>query len=83
MNAISTTEAHDNFPDIISRAEYQGERILIHRNGKPIVAIIGLDDLRLLEAVEDAIDSEIMRRAIEKNDGFTTLEEIVTKRENE
>jgi prevent-host-death family protein len=83
MTGISATEARANFQDLINRAEYKGERIVIHRHGKAVVAIIGLDDLRLLEAAEDAIDSETLRRAIEENDGFTTLDTISTKRGNE
>ena len=83
MTGISATEARANFQELINRAEYKGERIVIHRHGKAVAAIIGLDDLRLLEAAEDAIDSEALRHAIEENDGFTTLDTISTKRGNE
>lgn len=83
MSVISATEARANFPDIMNRAEYGGERILIQRHGKAAVAIISINDLRLLEAIEDAIDSAKLRRAIEENEGFTTIEEIIAKRPNE
>ena len=83
MTIINATEAHANFQDLIDRAEYRGERILIQRHGKSVVAIIGLDDLKLLEAVEDAIDSAQLRPAIEENDGFTTLDTIIAHRGNE
>lgn len=83
MTSISATEACANFQELINRAEYRGERIVIQRHGKAVVAIIGLDDLKLLEAAEDAIDSEALRRAIEENDGFTTLDAITEKRGNE
>ncbi|TAE61728.1 MAG: type II toxin-antitoxin system Phd/YefM family antitoxin [Nostocales cyanobacterium] len=83
MSVISASEARANFPDIINRAEYRGERILIQRHGKPAVAIISIEDLKLLEAIEDAIDSAKLRRAIEENTGFTTIEEIIAKRPNE
>ncbi|MBW4631283.1 MAG: type II toxin-antitoxin system Phd/YefM family antitoxin [Iphinoe sp. HA4291-MV1] len=83
MTVVSATEARANFQELINRAEYKGERILIQRHGKAVVAIIGLEDLRLLEAIEDAIDSAELRRAIEQNDGFTTLEAIVASRGNE
>lgn len=82
MTAISATEARANFQELINRAEYKGERIVIERHGKAVVAIIGLDDLRLLEAMEDAMDSEVLRRAIAENDGFTTLDAITEKRGN-
>ncbi|KAB8314102.1 type II toxin-antitoxin system Phd/YefM family antitoxin [Tolypothrix campylonemoides VB511288] len=83
MSVVSATEARANFQELINRAEYKGERILIQRHGKPVVAIINLEDLRLLEAIEDAIDSAELRRAVEQNDGFTTLEAIIASRGDE
>jgi prevent-host-death family protein len=83
MTFISATDARANFQDLVNRAEYRGERIVIQRHGKPVVAIIGLDDLKLLEAIEDAIDSAELRRAVAENDDFTTLEEIIAKRGDE
>ncbi|MGD1912963.1 MAG: type II toxin-antitoxin system Phd/YefM family antitoxin [Rivularia sp. (in: cyanobacteria)] len=80
MTPISATEARANFQSLISRAEYKGERILIQRHGKPVVAIIGLEDLKRLEALDDEIDSAALRQAVEQNDGFTTLEEITAAR---
>jgi prevent-host-death family protein len=83
MTGISATEARANFQELISRAEYKGERIVIERHGKAVVAIINLNDLKLLEAIEDAMDSEALRLAVEQNDGFTTLGAITEKRGNE
>ncbi|NJM71449.1 MAG: type II toxin-antitoxin system Phd/YefM family antitoxin [Scytonema sp. RU_4_4] len=83
MTVVSATEARANFQELINRAEYKGERILIQRHGKAVGAIIGLEDLRLLEAIEDAIDSAELRHAVEQNDGFTTLEAIIASRRDE
>ncbi|MGF1672766.1 MAG: type II toxin-antitoxin system Phd/YefM family antitoxin [Rivularia sp. (in: cyanobacteria)] len=80
MATFSATEARANFQSLISRAEYKGERMIIQRHGKPVVAIIGLEDLKKLEAIDDAIDSAKLRHAVEQNDGFTTLEEITATR---
>ncbi|BAY78406.1 MAG: type II toxin-antitoxin system Phd/YefM family antitoxin [Nostoc sp. ChiSLP01] len=80
---ISATEARANFQELINRVEYKGERIIIERHGKAVVAMVGLEDLKRLEALEDAIDSELLRQAIAENDGFTTLEAIMQERENE
>ncbi|MFN6513438.1 MAG: type II toxin-antitoxin system Phd/YefM family antitoxin [Nostoc sp. CreGUA01] len=82
-DAISATEARANFQELINRVEYRGERIVIERHGKAVVAMVGLKDLKRLEALEDAIDSELLRRAVAENDGFTTLEAILQERENE
>ncbi|MFL9458619.1 MULTISPECIES: type II toxin-antitoxin system Phd/YefM family antitoxin [Nostocales] len=83
MTVISASDARANFQEIINRVEYGGERILIQRHGKTAVAVIGLEDLKRLQALEDAIDSDELRRAVEENDGFTTLESIIASRGDE
>ena len=83
MTVISASDARANFQEILNRVEYGGERILIQRHGKTAVAVIGLEDLKRLQALEDAIDSNELRRAVEENDGFTTLESIIASRGDE
>ncbi|RAM49490.1 MAG: type II toxin-antitoxin system prevent-host-death family antitoxin [Hapalosiphonaceae cyanobacterium JJU2] len=78
-NSISATEARANLQELINRVEYGRERIVIERHGKAVVAMIGLEDLKRLEALEDAINSEQLRRAVAENDGFTTLEAVVAR----
>jgi hypothetical protein len=51
--------------------------------GKAVVAMINFEDLKLLEAIEDAVDSATLRRAINQNEGFTTIETIIAKRGDE
>ncbi|MBP5971726.1 type II toxin-antitoxin system Phd/YefM family antitoxin [Brasilonema sp. CT11] len=79
-DTVSATEARANFQELINRVEYKGDRIVIERHGKAVVAIVGLEDLKRLEALEDFIDSEQLRHAIAQNDGFVTLESIINSR---
>lgn len=55
-DTVSATEARANFQELINRVEYKGDRIVIERHGKAVVAIVGLEDLKRLEALEDFID---------------------------
>ena len=80
-STISTVEAHANLQDVINRVEHGGERIVIERYGKAAVAIVTLDDLKRLEDLEDLIAERQLQQAIEQNNGFTTLEAIIRKRE--
>ncbi|BAZ65395.1 hypothetical protein NIES4106_01330 [Fischerella sp. NIES-4106] len=82
-NSISATEARANLQELINRVEYGRERIVIERHGKAAVAMIGLEDLKRLEALEDAINSQQLRRAVAENDGFTTLEAVIANYEHE
>lgn len=80
MTSTSVSEARNNFPELLNRVGYGQERILIERHGKPVAAIISVEDLKRLEAIEDAIDSALLRRAVQENDGFVTLESIIANR---
>lgn len=50
--SISSKEAKDSWGDTISRVQYGKERITITKKGKAAVALVSLDDLRLLEEIE-------------------------------
>jgi prevent-host-death family protein len=80
MATTTVSDARKNFPDLVNRVGYKKERILIERHGKPVAAIVSLEDLERLEAMEDAIDSEVLRRAVQENEGFVTLESIIASR---
>src|SRR4029079_5718045 len=54
MATMTVAEAKNRFSDVLRRAEYGGERVIVERHGKPVAAIVSTDDLRRLEAAEDA-----------------------------
>lgn len=62
-NQISVTELRQNFSDSLNRVSYGGERLILHRNGKPSAALISCEDLELLEALEDHRDIEAALKA--------------------
>jgi prevent-host-death family protein len=64
MTALSVTEIRDNFSDAINRVAYQGERIIVRRSGRDVLAMIPIDDLALLEKIEDQIDLEDAEKII-------------------
>jgi prevent-host-death family protein len=80
MNTVSVSAARSKFQELLNRVGFSRERILVERRGKPIAAIISVEDLKRLEAIEDALDSAELRRAVEENEGFVTLESIVARR---
>lgn len=42
----------ENLADHLERAAYRGERFVVTRNGKPRAALVSIDDLRRLEALD-------------------------------
>ena len=73
--AISTREARENFSDVINRAAYGKERVVLTRRGKPLVAVVPIEDMELLERLEDEIDIEAAREAL-KESGIIPLEKV-------
>ena len=63
MRGIESGTARNNFAEIINRAAYGKERVVVKRRGKEIAAVVSLDDLRLLEEFEDFLDAEDARAA--------------------
>lgn len=58
------SEARGEFSDLVNRAAYGHERVMLTRHGKPIAAIISKEDLEYLEALEDRDDLEAARAAL-------------------
>jgi len=62
----TTTTTRQNFADILNRAVYGGERIVVHRRKKPVAAVGPIEDLELLERLEDEIDVAAARKAFKE-----------------
>lgn len=77
---INVVELRNSLSEILNRAEYRGERIVIHRREKDAAAIISMEDLRLLErlvrAEEDRIDTAAAVAAREESDERIPLGEF-------
>jgi prevent-host-death family protein len=63
MARISTSAARQKFSEIVSRAEYAGERTVLHRRKKPVAAVVPIEDLELLERCEDEMDLKAAKKA--------------------
>ena len=81
MATMTVAEAKNRFSDVLRRAEYGGERVIVERHGKPVAAIVSTDDLRRLEAVEDAADLRDAQGALTEatQEGTVPLETVLRK----
>ena len=64
MTTLSTVKARENFSDLVNRSAYGKERIVLTRRGKGIVAVVPIEDLNLLEAIEARLDLEDVAKAL-------------------
>ncbi|MFZ0707450.1 MAG: type II toxin-antitoxin system Phd/YefM family antitoxin [Candidatus Korobacteraceae bacterium] len=63
MSKISTSTARQKFSEILSKAEFAGERTILHRRKKPIAAVVPIEDLELIERYEDELDARLLKKA--------------------
>ena len=64
MGQVTTVNARAQFSEIINRAAFGKERVTLTRRGKEIVAVVPIEDVQLLEALEDKIDLEEARASL-------------------
>ncbi|MFU8797480.1 MAG: type II toxin-antitoxin system Phd/YefM family antitoxin [Gammaproteobacteria bacterium] len=81
MTAMTTVSARENFSDVINRTAYGKERIVLSRRGKDLVAVIPLEDLQLIEAIEDKLDLLDAEKSLKeaKRVGVVSLEAFKDK----
>ena len=53
---IPVTQARAELADLINRVVYGGERVVVTRHGKPLVALVSAADLERLDAL-DALEA--------------------------
>lgn len=73
---VSTSKARIDFAEMINQVAYRGERVVLDRHGKPIAAIIPIDDLTFLEEIEARMDVEAAKRALAESDERIPYERI-------
>jgi len=56
MAEIGVTEARDQLGELVNRAAYSDERIVLTRHGRAVAALVPIAVLHDLEAAEDAAD---------------------------
>ena len=55
-NQVNIVEVRAKLADTINRVAYGGERVVLERRGQGVAALVSMEDLSLLEALEDEAD---------------------------
>ena len=63
---ITTTDARKNFADIVNSVAYGKEPVILTRRGQEIAALVSMEELQLLQKIEDHIDIEDARKALDE-----------------
>jgi len=65
MTRMTASKARGEFSDLLTRVARKRERIILHRRGKDVAALVPVEDLALLEELQDRRDAEEAKRRLE------------------
>ncbi|MGW2715894.1 type II toxin-antitoxin system Phd/YefM family antitoxin, partial [Streptomyces sp. NPDC001356] len=57
---IPVTQARAELADLINRVVYGGERVVVTRHGKPLVALVSAADLERLDALDEPAEEQVI-----------------------
>ena len=75
MTEIGVADIRANLADVINRVAYGGERIVLQRRGKQVLAVVPMEDLALIEEMENQADVRAALKA-RKEKGEVPLAKI-------
>jgi len=75
MTEIGVADIRANLAEVINRVAYGGERIVLQRRGKQVLAVVPMEDFEILSALEDRADVKAALRA-RKEKGAVPIEKI-------
>lgn len=64
MLTIPIAKVREDLSETANRVAYAGERVIVERRGRPLFAIIPVDDLELLERLEDEADAKAAKKVL-------------------
>jgi len=77
LKDISVAEAKSKFSEMIARTIYAGERFIVRRRGKPVAAIVGIDDLKKIQLTDSSEDTGTLLAAAEAWADFKDLDQVI------
>jgi prevent-host-death family protein len=88
---VRVTEAKAHLSELMARVGYGGERFVIERRGRPLAALVGVEDLERLEAEGREVSSRSLGALalvgawgeVQDRDLDTLLEEVYAERERD
>ncbi len=72
---VNIANFRNNIADALNRVAYGGERVVLARRGKGVVALVSMNDLATLERLEDESDLKAALKA-RKEKGKIPLKKI-------
>ncbi len=74
MTILPMSEVREKLSDVVNRVAYAAERIIIDRRGKHVAALVSVEDVELLQALEECLDIDDAKRAMKEPGGISLKE---------
>ena len=69
MKRLTTGNVRKDFAQTLNQVAFGRDRIVLNRRGKDVAVLVPIEDLKLLEEIEDTLDTvEIVRRLSDPNE---------------
>jgi len=81
MTTATISDVRRNISEMVNVVQYQHERVILERHGKPVAVLMPFEDYQTLEELEDAHDIAEAEKVLAntKPDEWIPLEEIKRK----
>lgn len=66
MTDLTLSEARSDLAQLVERVRHRLERVCLTKHGRRVVAIVPIEDLELLEKLEDRLDLDAARAALDE-----------------
>jgi len=77
LRTIDTTQVKAKFSELIRCVVTGNHCYIIRRRGKPVAAVISLEDLPRLGEFEDRLAARVLEKAVKTAKGFVSFEEMI------
>jgi prevent-host-death family protein len=77
MKRLNASVAREEFSELLNQVSYLGERIIVHRRGKNVAALVSLEDLQLIQEIEDKLDNAAADAALEEPGESIPWEQVI------
>jgi prevent-host-death family protein len=75
MERVAASKAREDFADVLNKVAFGRSRIVLHRRGRDLVAVVPMADLeRLLEDERDLNDLDAARQKLSDSDRLSQLQ---------
>ena len=77
MKRLNASVAREEFSELLNQVSYLGKRIIVHRRGKDVAALVSLEDLQLIQEMEDKLDNAAADAALEEPGESIPWEQVI------